>query len=483
MILWNLVTLFSLAADASPVALVQPSGEESQALALRQVTVDKCSPSSPDGIQPECWQVLEVNNHLNDWWSKNSERCKKANKGFSQCYLDTAGLITWSCDFISLNGCTPPPSGQDDEYASYQEFYSACTETSSSLRTQTLTTVPILAINLFWTNYHQALMQGQATAIGAVAEIVKVVAPPKTKNAKTPLFAPIWAITTGQLAMLFPPLGAYVYTSMALASVLGVLGGGAGLVNLLFPPKQVNPVPWEGLSAALSEHVNEYQKNVGVALTAIQTDFDKFYAMTSNGGFSQKFRTNLPENTDFMYHNLLKWTLNEALEGMEYFVVKNPGVDPRKIPIDPYDCTNLDQFNTCGPIWYDGRDSYGLARANDIGMDRMKEILDVAFAKNWTTPQELYIDSQSCRGRNGSEAFDVKDLTLSCVSNLPVCEFNFDFNPFEVMDTRYNPPQFTNCPNMRGYGTPGLWSNEAGVPLTYLGPFLMVDVIYNEKQG
>lgn len=49
MILWNLVTLFSLAADASPVALIQPSGEESQALALREVTVDKCSPSSPDG--------------------------------------------------------------------------------------------------------------------------------------------------------------------------------------------------------------------------------------------------------------------------------------------------------------------------------------------------------------------------------------------------------------------------------------------------
>ncbi|TQN67635.1 hypothetical protein CSHISOI_07893, partial [Colletotrichum shisoi] len=469
MILWNLLTLFSLAADASPVALVEPGGsggEESQALALRQVTVDKCSPSSPDGIQPECWQVLEVNNHLNDWWSKNSERCKKANKGFSQCYLDTAGLITWSCDFISLNGCTPPPSGRDDEYASYQEFYVSTVLLLCALRVVTN------SINLFWTNYHQALMQGQATAIGAVAEIVKIVAPPKTKNARTPLFAPIWAVTTGQLAVLFPPLGAYVYTSMALASVAGVLGGGAALANLLFPARDVNPVPWEGISAALSENVNEYQKNVGVALNAIQTDFDKFYAMTSNGGFSQKFRTNLPENTDFMYHNLLRWTLNEALQEMEYFVVKNPGVDPRKIPIDPYDCSKLDQFNTCGPIWYDGKDSYGLARANDIGMDRMKTILDVAFAKNWTTPQELYIDTQACRGKNGSEAFDVKDLTLSCVSNLPVCEFNFDYNPFEVMDSRKNPPQFTNCPNMRGYGTPASPSNEAGVPLTYLGPFL-----------
>ncbi|GKT64924.1 hypothetical protein ColTof4_07321 [Colletotrichum tofieldiae] len=202
---------------------------------------------------------------------------------------------------------------------------------------------------------------------------------------------------------------------MLFASLVGALGGGAGLFNVLFPTSKQYQVPWEGLSASLSEHVNDFQKNVGEALTKIQTDFDTFYAITSNGGFSQKLNTNLPENTDFMYHNLLKWTLNQALQQADYFAVKNPGVDPRKIPIDPYDCTNLDTYSTCGPIWYDGKDSYGLTRANDIGMDRMKEILDAAFSKNWTTPHELYIDAQSCRGKNGSESFDVKDLTLSCV--------------------------------------------------------------------
>lgn len=82
-------------------------------------------------------------------------------------------------------------------------------------------------------------------------------------------------------------LGSSVAASMVFASLTGALGGGAGLFNILFPSKQVQEVPWEGLSAALSENVNEYQKNVGAALTKIQTDFDTFYSLVSNGGFSQ----------------------------------------------------------------------------------------------------------------------------------------------------------------------------------------------------
>ncbi|KAF4819672.1 hypothetical protein CGCSCA5_v004410 [Colletotrichum siamense] len=434
----------------------------------QNVTVDDCSFFSEDGILPECWQVLEMNNHLNHWWSNNSARCEASKKGFAQCYLDSAGLISWQCDFVALNACTPPPSGRDAGYASYQEFYVIWN---------------IYAINLFWTNYHSSLLQGQASAIGSVAEIVKTVAPPTTKNPKTPLFSPIYLVGLGQFAALAPLLGGSVAASMIFASLIGVLGGGSGLFNLLFPQKTVYDVPWEGLSDALGTNVNEFQKNVGAALTEIQTNFDTFYALTSNGGFSQRLKTNLPEDTDFMYHNLKKWVFNQALQQAGYFAVKNPGVDPREIPIDPYDCSKLDDKMTCGPIWFDGKDSYGLAKANDIGMDRMKEILDVAFSKNWTTPSELYIDAQSCRGKNGSEAFDVKDLTLSCVSNLPVCEFNFDYNPYETTWARVNPPQFTNCPNMRGWGVPPYWSNDAGVPLTYIGPFLMSGVIYNEKSG
>ncbi|KAK2728656.1 hypothetical protein CKAH01_10786 [Colletotrichum kahawae] len=514
MIFSNVIALAVLGLGASLA-----SGQSIEVLETRQdaqpaqnVTVDQCSFFSADGyevslpilncdgcnlltrrtissILPECWQVLEMNNHLNHWWSNNSARCAASNKGFSQCYLDSAGLISWQCDFVALNACTPPPSGRDAGYASYQEFY---VSTGSRFHRVSMLTMSllghlehlcVLAINLFWTNYHQSLLQGQASAIGSVAEIVKTVAPPTTKHPKTPLFSPIYLVGLGQFAALAPLLGGSVAASMMFASLIGVLGGGSGLFNLLFPTKTVNPVPWEGLSDALGTNVNEYQKNVGAALTEIQTNFDTFYALTSNGGFSQRLKTNLPEDTDFMYHNLNKWVFNQALQQAGYFAVKNPGVDPREIPIDPYDCSKLDDKMTCGPIWFDGKDSYGLAKANDIGMDRMKEILDVAFSKNWTTPSELYIDAQSCRGKNGSEAFDVKDLTLSCVSNLPVCEFNFDYNPFETTWARVNPPQFTNCPNMRGWGVPPYWSNDAGVPLTYIGPFLMSGVIYNEKSG
>ncbi|KPM43744.1 hypothetical protein AK830_g2754 [Neonectria ditissima] len=395
--------------------------------------VDTVTDENGNRINPECWEILEINNHLNDWWSENGANCTAAEKGFSRCYLDSAGYITWTCDIISINGCSPPPSGRNAGYISYHEFYVFWN---------------IYSINQFFSNYHQALINGQAEAIGTVAEIVKTVSPPVTKNPNTPLFGPIWAVATGQFAALGALLTG-VGAPLVFGALTGALGGGSGLFNILFPKTEVQEVPWEGLSEALSQHVDDFQKAVGNTLTEIQTDFDTFYALTSNGAFSQRMATSLPEDTSFI-----------------------PSTDPTKIPISAFDCTKLDDDGICGPIWYDGKDSYGLAKADDIGMDQMEGILSVAFEREWTTPKELYIDPQSCRGKNGTEAFDVEDLSLSCVSNTPVCEFNFDYNPIQEIRNHNNPHEFLDCPSQRGWGVPLYHSSDAGIPLTYLGPFL-----------
>lgn len=94
------------------------------------------------------------------------------------------------------------------------------------------------------------------------------------------------------------------------------------MFNLLFPKEEVYEVPWESLSEALSQRVDDYQVAVGNTLTKIQTDFDTFYAITSNGAFSQKLATSLPDDTSFMFHNLIKWTFNQAIQAAGYFVVK-----------------------------------------------------------------------------------------------------------------------------------------------------------------
>ncbi|KAK2063351.1 hypothetical protein LY76DRAFT_632704 [Colletotrichum caudatum] len=92
------------------------------------------------------------------------------------------------------------------------------------------------------------------------------------------------------------------------------------------------------------------------------------------------------------------WSFDQALSQNDYFIVKNPGIDSRRIPIDLFDRSKLDEYGTRGPIRYDGTDSYGLDRANAI--------LTVAIQKNWTATSELCIDAQSCQGENGPEAFD-----------------------------------------------------------------------------
>lgn len=113
------------------------------------------------------------------------------------------------------------------------------------------------------------------------------------------------------------------------------------MYGILFEKKQVQEVKWEEISAAMSDNVNEYQGRIGKALTEIQTNFDTFYNVTSGGYYSQvstclailewnievtkqwqKFNTNLPENTEYMYHDLLKWVFNQALEKAGWFISK-----------------------------------------------------------------------------------------------------------------------------------------------------------------
>ncbi|WDK21644.1 hypothetical protein CGRA01v4_12934 [Colletotrichum graminicola] len=89
---------------------------------------------------------------------------------------------------------------------------------------------------------------------------------------------------------------------------------------------------------------------------------------------------NLVENTNFMYHILSEWASNQALAQDDYFAVNNPGVDPRKIPSIPMTVPNL--TNTA-PV-----------------------------------------------GRFGTMEKTHMDLPEP-TSNLPVCEFNFDYNPYE----------------------------------------------------
>jgi hypothetical protein len=105
--------------------------------------------------------------------------------------------------------------------------------------------------------------------------------------------------------------------------LFGAVGGTpVGLVNLLFPKSTVNPVKWQDLSASLSGFVDDYQKNVGTAVTHIQKDFDTFYGVTNQGAFCVRITDSLPEKTSFLYRELMKWTLNQALQARSFFSIK-----------------------------------------------------------------------------------------------------------------------------------------------------------------
>ncbi|KAK2598798.1 hypothetical protein N8I77_012185 [Diaporthe amygdali] len=421
------------------------------------------------GIHTECWEILKMNDHLNDWWSKNSAKC--GDKGFSQCYLDSAGLITWNCDVLSLSTCTPPPSGQGAKYNSYQEFYVIWN---------------IYTINQYFANYHQALLNGQAEAIGVVGQIVQTVAPPEDVNPKTPLFGPIFGATFGlfsAVATLAPP-GAGAFIAAALMGVAG--GTPVGVVNLLFPKSSRDPVAWQDISASLSGFVDDYQKNVGAAVSLIQKDFDTFYGVTNQGAFCARVADSLPDKTSFMYRELMKWTFNQAVQARGFFSIKNPGVDPKKLEAETgnFKCGDYDGYGVCKDnkyIYFDGTDSYGMARARDVGADFFPGVLQVAFDKNWTTPKELYVDAQACAFKAEEAQTNATELDTGCASNTPVCVVDMGVN-LDTALSQHNPgSMFTNCPPMLGWGV-DYWNNKAYVPFSYLGPLLHAnEIVHNES--
>lgn len=101
-------------------------------------------------------------------------------------------------------------------------------------------------------------------------------------------------------------------------------------------------------------------------------------------------------------------------------------MDPKKLETETgnFKCGDYDDYGVCkdnGYIYFDGTDSYGMARARDVGADFFPGVLSVAFEKNWTTPQELYLDAQGCAFKAESqEQTNATELDMGCaVSAIP----------------------------------------------------------------
>lgn len=97
----------------------------------------------------------------------------------------------------------------------------------------------------------------------------------------------------------------------------------------------------------------------------------------------------------------------------------SPGVDPKKLEAETgnFKCGDYDGYGVCKDnkyIYFDGTDSYGMARARDVGADFFPGVLQVAFDKNWTTPKELYVDAQACAFKAEEEQTNATELDTGC---------------------------------------------------------------------
>lgn len=95
-------------------------------------------------------------------------------------------------------------------------------------------------------------------------------------------------------------------------------------------------------------------------------------------------------------------------------------MDPKKLETETgnFKCGDYDDYGVCKDnkyIYFDGTDSYGMARARDVGADFFPGVLQVAFDKNWTTPHELYVDAQGCAFKAEADTqTNATELDMGC---------------------------------------------------------------------
>lgn len=120
-------------------------------------------------------------------------------------------------------------------------------------------------------------------------------------------------------------------------------------------------------------------------------------------------------------------------------------MDPKKLETETgnFKCGDYDEYGVCkdnGYIYFDGTDSYGMARARDVGADFFPGVLSVAFQKNWTTPQELYLDAQGCAFKaETDEQTNATELDMGCAVS-------------EIADTLPQPSSCTYEPYLIVFG-------------------------------
>ena len=422
-------------------------------------------PGGLGGIDPSCWETLQLTQYTKDWWTKNSAEC--GTRGFATCFLGKANMGQNDCTGVKPNACTPP-SGTG---LSAQDLYVAYN---------------IYAINQVFLSLYLAMGNANTLASESVGAIVTLLDPPKQTNIF--LNDLLTALGAG-LGIIPGPEGKIANLILSTAQQL------PGIAKYLFPTGTINTVvdQWASISNEVATVVKAYQNNLAQMIPAVENDITNFLAFASTGQFSVTPLPDLSNEFNSLLTALTTFIVGKALEFNNMVLTRAIDTDINELQLNSTDdlafqtgCGDgYDAAGICGPYWFDAtaKVTYSLNNYNSMSKSP-HDAMETLFA-NWTTGDLLFGGAARCAASGGPQGSSLaqtvigKDgkVVLDCLSSAQIC--TWDVNSIDVQH------EYTDCASQPGYVVDGCSGDANGcgnsdgstasvnVPNGYVGGYLL----------
>ncbi|MCJ1274972.1 hypothetical protein MMC21_002771 [Puttea exsequens] len=418
------------------------------------------NPGGVNGIEPSCWDILNMTAYTEAWWQVNQHACGM-NANFSTCFFEMHNMGTMDCTGIKPGACTAPnPNG-----FSARDFYIAYN---------------IYAINQVFFSLYTAIGNANTLASESVGSIISLINPPKNKN----LMVDSILVALGVGVAFIIPSGTLLAKQMA-----QVVQAQPGVGKYLFPSgtTQSQVTQWAQIEGQLGTIVQYYQSNISEVIPIVNNNVSAFIAFASTGAFSVNPLPDLADESNKLLQGLNTYIIAKALTANNIVVGKAPDTDINQLQLNSSDTLSYDtgcgqgydNVGICGPFWYDDLTNITYSLDNLGQMNKnYHDTMETIFS-NWTTGELLFRGANNCAmaDDNGDEAnlpniiFGQNgSITMDCLSDVQICQWAFG-----TLDPDH---EFENCPSQQGYIANGCSScpedsRPVNVPNGYIGDYLV----------
>ena len=385
-------------------------------------TPEWCSdPNHLHSSNPACWDILDITQYLDTWWSQNEGTCNNdptyQGNGFAYCYQQLHHIEDYNqCNNISLEQCYHPDyTTQTFNTTEYYVLYS------------------IYNVWGWYNTIWRAVTDATFRASLQVGEIVDTIKSDMPKDEPLPGHTPLAAVQQAP-----------------------------GLTKTLLNPGnlQSQVTTLDEIDSELGTVLDQFTSNLADALNQTQRDYDMFLSHLAQV-------PSLNATTINLARYLKTFVVSQALQSHNIIITVAEDLNPHDLWQRSQSFKNVsdgvmlpqnawhvncqeppDQYGICDNWWVNGitNEAYALFQLDDMEHN-FYDLMIAMFQRGWTSGDELFGGAMQCQLHSLYDdgevryseilpvdastenqvkfpAVDPISLTASCFSNLRKCGWN-----------------------------------------------------------